>query len=116
MGIPNFGRGQAKLLAPVVTKWMKQNEDATDMLFASKTDMLYALGCMVENGYDFTTVDGFGDVIASSLTTWVQKNLVPYVDGVMNEIGRILQCLTFTDKPEDYIKETSDHQSMVRLL
>ena len=107
MGIPNFGRGQAKLLAPVVVKWMKQNEDTPGMLFASETDMLYALGCMVENGYDFTTVDGFGDVIASSLTTWVQKNLVPYVDGVMNETGRILQCLTFTDKPEDYIKETS---------
>lgn len=99
IGIPNFGRGQAKLLAPVVAKWMKHHENAPDMLFA--------LGCMVENGYDFTTVDGFGDVIANSLTTWVQKNMVPYTNGVMNETGLILQCLTFTDKPDDYIKETS---------
>ena len=72
------------------------------------TDMLSALSFMVEREYDFTTVDGFGEIIVGSLTTWAEHNLLPYeMYGVMNEIGRILQCLTFTDKPEDYIKETS---------
>ena len=104
MGIPNFGRGQAKLLAPVVAKWMKRHNDMHNDI----TDMLSALSFMVEREYDFTTVDGFGEIIVGSLTTWAEHNLLPYeMYGVMNEIGRILQCLTFTDKPEDYIKETS---------
>ncbi len=101
MGIPNFGRGQAKLLAPIVAEWVFAHQEVMD-------DMIDGLRDMVESGYDFTTVAGIGDVIASSLTDWVQKTLVPYSDGVMNEIGRILQCITFTDRPDDYINNTDE--------
>ena len=101
MGIPNFGCGQAKLLAPIVAEWVFAHQEVMD-------DMIDGLRDMVESGYDFTTVDGIGDVIASSLTDWVKKTLVPYSDGVMNEIGRILQCITFTDRPDDYINDTDE--------
>lgn len=101
MGIPNFGRGQAKLLAPIVAEWVFAHQEVMD-------DMIDGLRDMVESGYDFTTVAGIGDVIASSLTDWVQKTLVPYSDGVMNEIGRILQCITFTDRTDDYINNTDE--------
>lgn len=101
MGIPNFGRGQAKLLAPIVAEWVFAHQEVMD-------DMIDGLRDMVESGYDFTTVAGIGDVIASSLTDWVQKTLVPYSDGVMNEIGRILQCITFTDRRDDYINNTDE--------
>lgn len=103
MGIPNVGRGQAKLLAPAVAEWMKQNPMSND----TPDELIYALGCMVRDGYDFTSIDGIGKVIADSLTTWAEKELVPYVNGSMTEVGRMLRYVFFVDRPDDYIKVTN---------
>lgn len=105
MGIPNFGKGQAKLLAPVIADWILKNPDEEAVY-----DLMGGLAAMVWSGYDFTRVDGFGEVIAGELTKWVDENLVDVYCRHMpeTEVSKTLKYITFTDTYKDYIKDTTD--------
>lgn len=108
MGIPNFGKGQAKLLAPAIIKYARENPD--DLFLSSQDNLVDVLAAMVWNGYDFTKIDGFGDVIANSLTVWVEQKLIdPWYRGrTDSDVTDALKYITFVDTYDDYVKDTAD--------
>ena len=69
MGIPNVGKGQAKLLKKAIEKWCAEFYPDYEMNYVD------ALSRM-SDCYDFESIEGFGGVIASSLTNWLEKNMV----------------------------------------
>lgn len=78
LGIPNIGKGQAKLLA-------KYENNNIEKFFRD---------CC--NGTDFSEIEGIGDVINNSIH---QYFFVPYQSGILNtndgELPRLLKELTF---------------------
>ena len=69
MGIPNVGKGQAKLLKKAIEKWCAEFYPDFEMNYVD------ALSRM-SDCYDFESIEGFGGVIASSLTNWLEKNMI----------------------------------------
>ena len=106
MGIPNVGKGQAKLLAPAIINWVRENPDR----ISSQDNLMDGLCAMVWSGYDFTQVEGFGEVIAKSITDWVDHELVGFIYRYTpeTETNELLYELTFVDVYTDYIKDASD--------
>ena len=106
MGIPNVGKGQAKLLAPAIINWVRENPDK----ISSQDNLIDGLCAMVWSGYDFTQVEGFGEVIAKSITDWVDHELVGFIYRYTpeTETNELLYELTFVDVYTDYIKDASD--------
>jgi len=103
LSIPNIGKGQAKLLAPAIIAWAKEEEIPLDGF------SLFSLLCkMVSVDYDFTQIDGFGDVLADNLTAYIKNHFVePHQMEFETDEMRLFELLTFIDKPEDYVKEFS---------
>jgi len=93
-GIPNVGKGQAKLLK----KYLDENMEGFKNWYYSDEsyDLMGCLVYLVSTKADFTNVEGFGDVISTSLTNWVKENLIDYNDE--REIVDVLKELKFTDK------------------
>jgi DNA ligase (NAD+) len=58
LGIPGIGTGQAKLLAKHF------NDDIVQLMDGKNAT------------YDFTVIDGFGEVLSSKLQTWIKDNIV----------------------------------------
>lgn len=108
MGIPNFGKGQAKLLAPAIIRCARENPEISEVT-SSQDDFLDALSAMVWDGYDFTQIEGFGEVIANSLTDWVERKLIgPWIKGECDtDVTNALKYITFVDTYADYVKDTS---------
>lgn len=96
MGIENVGKGQAKLLK-------KHLESIYGQYQNEPYNLVDFLSALVKDNYDFTVIEGFGEVIASSLTTWVRNYLVdPYIlhldESLPNwEVINLLKELTFVD-------------------
>ncbi len=61
IGLPSVGHGQAKLLKKAIEKY-----DGTEATYFSRLVEMYA------NGYDFSTIEGFGDVIKKTLDDFCQ--------------------------------------------
>lgn len=76
LGIPNIGKGQAKLLMPFC------HGDVMEFLHNT---------C---NGTDFSVIDGIGEVLELNIHRWWAGNFQSGVDGD-NEISRLLKELTF---------------------
>ena len=95
LGIPNIGKGQAKLLA-------KYENNDIEKFFRD---------CC--NGTDFSEIEGIGDVIYNSIH---QYFFVPYQSGILNtndrELPRLLKELTF-EKVEENKDNTLDGQIFV---
>lgn len=89
LGIPNIGKGQAKLL--------KQH---LDMVIAERGimeyDLIRTLQCLLEENYDFSVIDGFGGILAISLTNWGRKYLIP-ADSHETDVMDLLWYLDITD-------------------
>ena len=109
MGIPNVGKGQAKLLAPAIINWVRENPDGAAESISSQDNLVDALAVMVYNEYDFTQIDGFGEIIADSLTSWVDDKLVgPWCRYEPDtDVTDALKYIRFIDTYEDYVKDTS---------
>lgn len=107
-GIPNIGKGQAKLLCPAIIKWRNKNPQGETV--SSQENLIDALAAMVWDGYDFTEIDGFGDVLAKSITEWTDSNIVDVYCRYApdTEITTLLKEVEFTDVYTDYVKDTSD--------
>ena len=92
MGIPNIGKGQAKLLR-------NHLEEIYDVGIIEDTDESYNLiGFLVSlyrKSYDFTKIDGFGNVIVNSLNDWIKNYLAePTTEDVLD----LLKIMRFADK------------------
>ena len=96
LGIPNIGKGQAKLLKAAV----EQEADKVDYQGTYGRTLIYCLVKMVQNKYDFTAIDGFGEILANSLTDYfrfVDSNEFEHY-AEKEEFSKILKYLNFTDK------------------
>ena len=91
-GISHIGKGQAKLLKAHLESVYDES------LFPSGHDGSYDLigmmVCLNDTGYDWTNIEGFGDVIAKSLSDWISEW---FYEG-NTEIQDLLAELSFTDK------------------
>lgn len=90
LGIPNIGKGQAKLL--------KQH---LDMVIIERGimeyDLIGTLQRLLEEEYDFSVIEGFGGVIAASLRNWGKANLIPE-DKHETDVMDLLWYLDITDE------------------
>lgn len=93
LGIPNIGKGQAKLLHKYIVSQRADRSNAT-------CNMFVVLCALVHYRFDFTTIDGIGPVMNSSLYAFFTDNIVADVlNGTQNtEIGRLLQYVTIEDE------------------
>lgn len=92
MGIPNIGKSQAKSLR-------NHLDEIYDASIIEDTDESYNLiGFLVSlyrKSYDFTKIDGFGNVIVNSLNAWIKNYLVePTTEDVLD----LIKIMRFTDK------------------
>lgn len=116
LGVPNIGKGQAKLLRELITEVAQEDPEKYDGL--SYWDAFVRLA---ENHFDFTVKDGIGPVMNDSIHKWYFKNYSPvlfFSDGEMREelmkkteIGRLLAEVTFSDRIS--IQDTSGDASAV---
>lgn len=112
MGIDNIGRGQLKLLKKHIEREYDSlyEEYELDNQLDGSYDLMGMLTHMVNNGYDFTQIEGFGDVIHKSLTSWVEDKLLdPYRYGFDEEdnsghdfdVINVLKELRFHDEKKE---------------
>lgn len=106
MAIPHFGHGQAKLIAPEIIKWVEANQKDYAETITSQSNLIDALALMVWTGFDFTSIDGIGEVIADSLVKWVDENIVDVYCRHLPDTPatEVLKEVYFTDVRTDYIK------------
>lgn len=103
-GIPNVGKGQAKLLREHLAS-IYDEEDGSYKEDGCYDFIAFMAALVHQKDYDFCQVEGFGEVIAGSLSRWISDYLaVPWTDGLPEddtryEIIGVLNELTFTDKP-----------------
>lgn len=92
LGISNIGHGQVKLLKKEIEKAIRH---AVEGVKTSKTEFDYfqTLVQMHDAEYDFSKIDGFGDVIVGNLNSWIESFLAPVYDTDDGYIG-------FNDLPE----------------
>ena len=96
-GIPNFGRGQIKVLKA----YIDENYDGD----RSNVNYLQVLSDMYRAGFDFTKIDGMGEVLAGNLEKWIDRELLnnpPYHSNVnlnvvnteyISRTNKILECI-----------------------
>lgn len=94
-GIPNFGRGQIKVLKAYI-----------DSVYGDDTNYLQALSDMYRGEFDFTTIDGIGSVLARSLDTWINKELLDST----SKTNRLLEYLDVSNMMiQPIIKDSLDN-------
>lgn len=117
MGIPNVGKGQAKLLKKHLDSIWNEYEEELQRELGSEwydlTGLLFLL--RVNHNYDFSVIDGFGDVINTSLCDWIDTNLVNVTGKeILNGENSawliyLLDKLTFTDEKPATTDNTSSN-------
>ena len=95
-GIPNIGTGQAKLLKKAVEKWSYEMYPDCQMTYFDSLSRM-------TDCFDFSSIDGFGPIIAKSLSDWIDENMVKDT-----EVMRFLSILPTLWIPEK--KETRTSQ------
>lgn len=115
MGIPNVGKGQAKLLKQHLDEIYPDYEESliNDLGNDGSYDLMGLLYLLEVNyDYNFQIINGFGEVINESLKNWIDYYLVEPNPAEINslspqaEVICLLDELTFTDKPKE--KEKSE--------
>lgn len=96
MGIPNIGKGQAKLLKSYLDSVYDENILPSD--HDGSYDLIGMMVCLNESGHDWSVIEGFGETISKSLTTWIYNNFY----GINTEVRDLLKELSFVDvKPDN---------------
>lgn len=96
LGIPNVGQGQAKLLKNYIEQHIEELYPSFD--YNNQTPLFEVFLQMLGDEFDFTKIDGFGEVINKSLYEFRNKYI-----GTSTELARsqdvlnIYDYLTFTD-------------------
>lgn len=110
LGIDGIGHGQAKLLKEAMTELIRTNEDVAtyvkteDDKFTGR-NLIDALFYAKTIDYDFTSINGFGDVLAQNLMNWFDSVKTGTMDGVAFE--ELLANVIF-DSPDDEFTLTVD--------
>ena len=93
LSIPNIGKGQLKALKQFLTT----NYDELAERYGLNKEvfnlpiLLSTLGC---NGYNFASIDGFGDILAHTLTKWINERFNP---AQLTPELELLGYVTFSD-------------------
>lgn len=97
-GIPNIGMGQAKLLKKHLDSIYDGKMGQTYVtLHPDEYDLVGFMLHLYLEEYDFSKIEGFGDVICRSLNGWIKNNLATFSeDG--KEVDELLKLLKFTDQ------------------
>lgn len=111
LGIPNVGKGQAKLIEkecikdPLKLRNKIEKECMKDPLkFGNKTTVNTFIAitfiAMLFRRYDWTKIQGFGEVINNSLNDWALKYVIPFLDtdeypNKDAEFVNLLSCIHF---------------------
>lgn len=91
-GISHIGKGQAKLLKAHLDAIYDETLLPSD--HDGSYDLIGMMVCLNETGYDWSNIEGFGEVIAKSLSDWIYEWF--YEENT--EIRDLLAELSFTDK------------------
>lgn len=97
LGIPNVGKGQAKLLLPEVEKYIASKALTFEDNLPYGKKLIHGLLDMVRMNYDFTQVDGFGEKIDQSIKEYfaeIVEDCMAYVD---NAFYDLLENMIFED-------------------
>lgn len=95
-GIDGIGRGQLREIIP----YLKDNYDTSLKQYQNADgsyDLLGLLVGMEEDGFDFTQINGIGDVLAKNLSDFIERELIEPEYG--KGFAECLQYLRFTDAP-----------------
>lgn len=104
LGIPNIGKGQAKLLKNYIEANM--GELCPDYNESNPTPYYSILIDMFDKNFDFTKISGFGEVINRSLYEFRDKYVgTSYKPPKSYEVQHLYDYLGFTDKYETKSKE-----------
>lgn len=104
-GIENIGRGQLK----DILGFVKEHYD-TDLSKYHNPDGSYdligTLMLMRNDNFDFTKIDGIGEVLAKNFSDFIEKEFnVPYEMGMSGKFADCLPYTTFTDKKLEQNKD-----------
>lgn len=111
VGVSNIGHGQVKLLKKEIEKTIKHAVEGAN---TSRTEFDYfqTLLQMHDAGYDFSEIDGFGDVIVGNLNSWIESFLAPVYDTDDGYIGNNSLPELFAElKIEPFKFDSSDDSS-----
>ena len=104
-GIENIGRGQLK----DILGFVKEHYD-TDLSKYHNPDGSYdligTLMLMQNDNFDFTKIDGIGEVLAKNFSDFIEKEFnIPYEMGMSGKFSDCLPYTTFTDKKIEQNKD-----------
>ncbi len=104
-GIENIGRGQLK----DILGFVKEHYD-TDLNKYHNPDGSYdligTLMLMQNDNFDFTKIDGIGEVLAKNFSDFIEKEFsIPYEMGMSGKFADCLPYTTFTDKKLEQNKD-----------
>lgn len=104
LGIPNVGKGQAKLIKPACNDYalkMRADGKIANSLWDAFVDM-------VACNYDFSQIEGIGPVINNNIhTSWVAIDIHREKLQVKNELFKIVKNMIFADEITDNNSSTS---------
>ena len=103
-GIEGISKGQIK----EIVGYLKENYNGSLKDYQSSDgsyDLLGVLVGMEESGFDFTRINGIGDVLAKNLSDFIERELIEPEYG--KGFHDCLQYLTFKDKPLEQNKDLS---------
>ncbi len=96
-GIENFGRGQIKVLKT----YLDENYDTLTAQYPNVDGSYDLMGLLFDmvwanrGHYDFTQIEGIGDVLSDNLNAWVTKHLILTDE---TKVQNVLRELRFHDK------------------
>jgi len=108
LGIPNIGKGQAKLLFNAYRDKLNEGEDILSAFVAD------ALNPKVS----FAELEGFGTILDQSIHDWAKDNLESLKEEPARPFGRLMQVITVTDRmaPEKQEKKESAVKGMTFVI
>ena len=107
IGVPNIGKGQAKLLKNHMLEIMP--EFKSDLVRMSEDgDLIGFLYLLRERFYDFSKINGFGEVLSNSLNKWIDDMLIAplMVEDSDPSVLDVLEHLRFHDEIKSKEKES----------
>lgn len=104
-GIEGIGKGQLD----EIVSYLKEHYD-TDLsgyhYEDGSYDLIGTLVLMQEDNFDFTKIDGIGDVLAKNFSDFIQKELVEPYESCIS--GKFADCLPFTTFRDKVVSQNKD--------
>ncbi len=99
MGIPNISKGTAKDIKNYLSSIYGEYEEEFNSSFGDGSYDLMGMMAWLhfEKGHDWTNIENFGNIKASSLSNWLTNNF-SWGTNEETDVERVLKELTFTDE------------------